>query len=537
MSAIVLTAAVRQNLLSLQDTAESLATTQGRLSTGKKVNSALDNPTNFFTAAGLDNRSSDISNLLDGISNGVQVLQAANTGITSLQKLVDSAKSVANQALQTQIGYSTKANVVSAAITNGGSAVTASDLRGAGTTINNSVTAASAVLNDTTGGGAANITGATKLAGTAGAASDNLASNITTGDTLTINGKNITFVNNGAGNTISSNGATIDLASATVQNVLTAIDTISGTGTASTISGGKITLNTGTSNDLQIAGSALTKLGLTAGTTQRTGLTLSFGAVGTGTATTVTFGDGTNGTVKSLADLNNKLVADNLVATLDTSGKLTVQTNNDNASASFPTVGGTAVSNAAGAFGVSNGAVTTTSPIVDTAAQATRANLISQYNNILNQIDTTAADSSYNGINLLNGDQLQLTFNETGKSKLNITGVNFSSSGLGLSALTAGTDFKDNNATNKVLATLTTVSSNLRSQASAFGSNLSVVQTRQDFNKNLVNVLQTGSANLTQADINTEAANSQALQTRQSLSVSALSLANQAQQSVLQLLR
>ena len=111
MSGIVLSASVRQNLLSLQSTADLLATTQNRLSTGKKVNTALDNPTNFFTAQALDNRASDINNLLDGISNGVQVLQAANTGITSLQKLVDTAKSIANQALQTTVGYSTKSNV------------------------------------------------------------------------------------------------------------------------------------------------------------------------------------------------------------------------------------------------------------------------------------------------------------------------------------------------------------------------------------------------------------------------------------------
>ena len=104
MSEIVLTASVRQNLLSLQSTADLLATTQNRLATGKKVNSALDNPTNFFTAAGLDARASDINNLLDGIGNGVQVLQAANTGITSLSKLVDTAKSIANQALQTTVG-------------------------------------------------------------------------------------------------------------------------------------------------------------------------------------------------------------------------------------------------------------------------------------------------------------------------------------------------------------------------------------------------------------------------------------------------
>src|SRR6267143_1394392 len=119
MSGIVLSASVRQNLLSLQSTAELLSTTQNRLATGKKVNTALDNPTNFFTAASLDNRASDISNLLDSIGNGVQVLQAANTGITSLQKLVDSAKSVANQTLQAVVGYSAKSTVTSAAALGG----------------------------------------------------------------------------------------------------------------------------------------------------------------------------------------------------------------------------------------------------------------------------------------------------------------------------------------------------------------------------------------------------------------------------------
>src|SRR5205814_3152736 len=122
MSGIVLSASVRQNLLSLQATADLLATTQNRLSTGKKVNTALDNPTNFFTAQGLDNRANDISNLLDGIGNGVQVLQAANTGITSLQKLVDTAKSIANQVLQAPTGYAPKSTVSSAVALTGNSA-------------------------------------------------------------------------------------------------------------------------------------------------------------------------------------------------------------------------------------------------------------------------------------------------------------------------------------------------------------------------------------------------------------------------------
>src|SRR5487761_2696521 len=115
MSGIVLSSAVRQNLLSLQSTASLLSTTQNDLATGNKVNSALDNPTNYFTAQGLNNRASDINNLLDSIGNGVQVLQAANTGLTSLQSLVDTAKSIANQELQAPAGYTTKSTVTSAA--------------------------------------------------------------------------------------------------------------------------------------------------------------------------------------------------------------------------------------------------------------------------------------------------------------------------------------------------------------------------------------------------------------------------------------
>ena len=115
--------------------------------------------------------------------------------------------------------------------------------------------------------------------------------------------------------------------------------------------------------------------------------------------------------------------------------------------------------------------------------------------------------------------------------------MTFNATGLGLANLTAGTDFLDNAATNTVLTARHAPAARCASEASALGSNLSIVQVRQDFNKNLINVLQTGSSNLTLADTNEEAANSQALSTRQSIAVSALSLANQSQQSVLQLLR
>src|SRR6201989_990844 len=117
MSGIVLSASVRQNLLALQSTASLLAKTQNNLATGNKDNSALDNPTEFFTAQSLNTRAGDIANLLDGIGNGVQILQAANTGLTSLAALVANAQSIANQVLQAPTGYDTKSNVTSTPLT------------------------------------------------------------------------------------------------------------------------------------------------------------------------------------------------------------------------------------------------------------------------------------------------------------------------------------------------------------------------------------------------------------------------------------
>ena len=244
---------------------------------------------------------------------------------------------------------------------------------------------------------------------------------------------------------------------------------------------------------------------------------------------------GTGGTVKTLDQLNVALLANNLTATLDSVGKLTISSTNEYASTTLGTVasGGVIGGTVTSALSFS----TASAAVIDISAQTVRSSLVAQYNNILAQITTTSQDASFNGVNLLGGDQLKLTFNETGKSSLNITGVTFNAAGLGLANLASGVDFIDNAATNRVVTSLNSASTLLRSQASALGSNLSVVQIRQDFSKNLINVLQTGSSALTLADTNEEAANSQALSTRQSIAVSALALANQSQQSVLQLLR
>src|SRR5712691_98300 len=101
MSGIVLSAGVRSNLLNLQVTGDLIAQTQVRLSTGKRVNSALDNPTNFFTAQSLSNRATDLSGLLDSMGSAIKTLQAADAGITSITKLVQSAQALARQAQQT----------------------------------------------------------------------------------------------------------------------------------------------------------------------------------------------------------------------------------------------------------------------------------------------------------------------------------------------------------------------------------------------------------------------------------------------------
>jgi flagellin len=530
MSGIVLSASVRQNLLSLQSTASLLATTQNDLATGNKVNSALDNPTNFFTAQSLNNRAGDIGNLLDQIGNGVQVLQAANTGITSLQSLVSSAQSIANQVLQAPTGYTTKSNV----------SVTI-----AGATADNLLGTPSALTSATVAGTTA-IPGATS----ATTALSALTTPITAADSLTINGKTISFTTSG-GSTSTAAGATLDLTTATVGDLTAAIDTITGA-TGSTVTAGALVINTGTASDLTIGGNAgtLAALGLTAAAaapTVRSGGTTALGGQeltitptttdGTTTATDITFGTGA-GQIHTLNDLNTALAANDLQASIDSTGTLTITTSNNAASSTIGTLGGSAVTGTGTPTGTGVFAgKTAAAPVADPNSQATRASLVAQYNQVIANITTTAQDSSFNGINLLNGDTLNLTFDETGASKLSVTGVTFNSTGLGLSTLTAGTDFLDSNSANGVLAKLTQASTTLRTEASALGSNLSVVQIRQDFNQNLINVLQTGASNLTLADPNQEAANSQALSTRQSIAVSALALANQSQQSVLQLLR
>lgn len=370
---VTLSAAVRNNLLSLQNTAKLMATTQNRLATGNKVNSAVDNATSYFTAQGLNNRASDLSNLQDSMGLAVKTVNAASSAIDSIQKLVTQAKSVANQALQT------------------------------------TPAAASTTIN---------------VAAVSAAAAGKTAKLI-----FSVDGQNAKTV------TISTN--------------------IASAGDLKTALSGKVS-----------------------------GITVS----GSGSSLTITDASGHNFSIAASGGTSNALI------------------------------GGADVSK------TTNG--------------ANRDSFVSQYNDLRSQIDQLASDASYNGINLVNGagtdKNLTVNFNATQTSSLTLKAVDLTSTGLGL---TAATDWSTKSAIDSVTSTLNSATTSLRTQSSTFGSNLAVIQNRQDFTQSSIDNLQAGAGDLTLADTNQEGANLLALQTRQSLATTALSLSNQAQSSILSIIR
>lgn len=693
-SGVTLTSATRQNLLSLQGTADLVATTQNRLSTGKKVNSALDDPTSFFTSQALSGRSGDLGALLNGISNGVQTIQAANQGITSIQKLVDSAKSLSNQALADKSAISSGKAATTAAVSGNisfqGLAGTSDGTQDFSTlgkdgsvdiTLGTGANAKSATIRldsstlrsasgDLTKVTAEQVVSAinsqignsTALKGqvSASVASDGRITFNTTGtgaaQTLNVKGSSGSTLDIGFGKASSTSAATVagtanfatqdfgtNSASFSVSDGLQSVAITLDANTVYNDNGDKLGATATTGNEantlaainrqLQAAGSSITAtfasnrltftgndVGTSANVTYTQGTVtanLGFGTTatsvtdaGTGTVATgltASGSDATDGSAKAIisganaidaaanndfaagddgsftiklgdnptkkisltsVELGDNSTADQIVAAInkqfaadtglngkveasvDSAGKLQI---NSTAVGANQTITINAAQTAVIANQVDIGfgqAAATTKPAERTATgkdstgstNSTRNALAKQFNEILNQITQQAKDSSYNGINLLyrsgtdeKENSLKVTFNETGSSSITIAGAKLDSDGLGLTAVTGG--FQNDDEINKTLTAITAATSQLRAQSSTFGSNLSVVQNRQDFSKNLINILDTGSANLTNADLNEEAANSQALSTRQSLGISALSLANQANQGILQLLR
>jgi len=173
------------------------------------------------------------------------------------------------------------------------------------------------------------------------------------------------------------------------------------------------------------------------------------------------------------------------------------------------------------------------SQALQTSDTTVRAGLATQFDAIRTQVDQLAGDAGFNGINLLNGDNLTVVLNESGTSSVTVTGVTDTAAGLSVAA-SAGSWATNANIT-AAQGDLTAALATLRAQAQSLGSNLSTVQIRQDFTKSMINTLKTGADSLTLADTNEEGANLLALQTRQQLSSTALSFAAQADRNVLRL--
>lgn len=639
---IALTSSMRSNLLSLKNTQDLLDKTQDRLSTGYKVNSAMDNPSSYFTAQSLNSRADDLSTLLDSIGQAISTLEVADEGITTLQEFVEQAKSIANSARDT-------ANVASKAVSEN---VTF-----------NSATAKTDLLTDMVANAAAgdNFTirlgDATTMEGTSNVSADQTLEQIGIAEDgvveMIVGDKTYEFTFTAAASGITD--ATVDETTGvtkqsfgidtTLEDFMSeVVYTVGRKVLNAEVKEGKLTFNTLDNSSLVIRSTADFDSGKTAQAAAINGATTAKFASGDATGATSVSGasiditvngqvqkvdisefiDPTTGALVAGGDTGAttlKAVVEKINSTLGSEGIVAqvkgtnLEIYNKNNTATKPTValtkgvinGGTgdnvtadaSVATAAAAaavstnfnkvFGFDEGyTVTITEGMtVEQFRQAVdglegisadfdskghmvisgeqgddmvladsgdgnfirsllggnvvsatngsneRAKYAEQFDGVLDQIDQLVQDTSYKGINLLNGDDLTVVFNESRTSTLELKGVTFNSTGLGFTASEA--EWKDNANIDKSLDQITKATSLLRAQASEFGQNLSTVQIREDFTENMINNLQTGADKLTLADMNEEAANMLALQTRQQLGVNSLSMASQAAQSVLQL--
>ncbi|RYE45476.1 MAG: flagellar hook protein, partial [Hyphomicrobiales bacterium] len=297
------------------------------------------------------------------------------------------------------------------------------------------------------------------------------------------------------------------------------------TGVTASIGGGKLVLTSGTTGTTSSV--AVTNFAETDANTNTTitGIGLDAGASAAGVAAVA---PGAVKTVDALvSEINGNTSLKDKVRASNDNGKLRIE----NLSTEELTVTGVA----------SDGEIDGSTAETAIGGNEVRKNLAKQFNELRDQLDKLADDASFNGINLLRGDKLKLTFNETGTSTIDIQAkdsdgdaTSINNTTLGITSV-ADKDLDSDASIDAKLGKLGDALGTLRSQSSAFGSNLSIVQNRQDFTKNMINTLETGAANLTLADTNEEAANLLALQTRQQLSSTALSMASQSDQAVLRL--
>ena len=416
MADISLTASMRTNLLSLQNTQSLMDTTQERLSTGLKVNSAIDNASSYYTAQSLNNRASDLSALLDSMGQGIQTIQAANEGIEAITEFVEQAKAIANSARD---------------------AASKTDVK----TLN-------AKFSDLT-------------------TPQTPKTSATTALTLEIKKVN--------GDKVEALGSS-DEHDKAVTTALTKLN--------EALVAGKI----GGKNATEFKAAAESAMKVFTGTVLEDVMEFSISA---------------DGKVSLTAKAGYQIVA-----------------------------------KGAGEFAGQGDKAADTGLVGDSATSTVNVNTdrqkyAEQFNEIMRQIDKLAKDSGYKGINLLQMNTLTVIFNEDRSSQIEVKGVDASSTGLKIS--NPVDSWQTDEDINKSITEAENAISELRIMASDYGNYYSIVQNRQDFTKNLINVLTEGADNLTLADMNEESANMLALQTRQQLAINSLSLASQAAQGVLQL--
>ncbi|MHA6297746.1 flagellin N-terminal helical domain-containing protein [Devosia sp. CAU 1758] len=591
MADISLSKAVRANLLSLKGTADMMATTQNRLATGNKVNSALDNPSSWFTAKGLTNRASDLGALIDSMANGIQTLQAADNGLSAMTKTLESMQSTLRQARQDK-SFQTHSMAMAKIDANDpalGSLLISDGAVGSPTTVALTKSGTGAQVQFAT---AYETPVAARQASVVGdVANDDAAAVAGKTFEITFGGETVQFVLAAdAGNTLAdwedmieetlSNSAlagVVEFSSAGGEFSFTTVDDIDGT---ITVDGADVDAVFGTppadpdapgageraltpgsdgqysfminNREITIASgldidAAITSMNTQLGSNSKfevykeVGNLIAIRAIKDDAGTLTIGGDdsGAFGAVDAAAALTFARSTDEMVAAVNGHADLTgkVRASNDNGKLRIENLSTQDLTiEGLDANGALNGGAGTASVL----GNAVRAGLADQFNELRDQLDKLSDDASFNGINLLRGDKLTITFNETGTSAIDIQtndGETVNALNLGVPTQLVESQLDSDVTIDGLLSDMKAALDEVRSQASTFGSNLSIVQNRKSFTEAMINTLETGAGNLTLADMNTEAANLLALQTRQQLSQNSLSLASQADQSILQLLQ
>lgn len=571
-SDVVLTAALRANLLSLQNTQSLVDITQNRLATGRKINSALDGPQSYFASQALNNRASDLTRLLDSIGQSIQVIKAADNGITALTKLVEQADSVAQSARDALAQGQAEAKVTGVRdMRNIDDLTSLPGINNGDTMIMQLTDEDGNAVNIGAYGGASGAT-ATVTISTNDSIEDLLTQinnlhvddgGLATGEkafeaSLDESGKiqirtldggdfRVQFVSAAAADAPDL-ALAADLGFAEVARLIP--DGGAGTNNVEFSSISDVALVSFTLYDNTVVPPRIAPAStLLSDITDQSGATNRFAnidnaadnfilGVNGGSMQTISLYDGAAArSIQSIVDQinNNSALNTKLRASYDdTTGQFTITPIDGNVksieigvedavTANFGFGINTDLTGAAGEREVES--------IQLAAAAADLAQYENDFNTLREQIDQLVTDTGYRGTNLLNGDDLLTTFNEFRTSTLTTEGVTFTADGLGLDEA----DFSRIDSTEMTLDQVRDALETVRGFGSTLANNLSIIQARENYTKDIINTLTEGSDKLVNADQNEEGAKLLALQTRQSLGVTALSLASQSQQSILRL--